>query len=199
MEDRQFVLASSSVARRRLLTESGISVYVCPSNFDEDQVQLADPSELVNTLALSKAETVAPQFKHALVLGCDSVLSFQGKIYGKPEGPSDAIARLQQMRGSSGELYTGHALIDTAQKKFLVKCRVTQVHFAQVSDRQIEDYVDTGEPLRCSGAFAIDGRGSVFIEKLNGCHTNVIGLSMPLLRELIHGLGYDITDFWSVS
>lgn len=199
MEELQFVLASASPARRKLLTDAGISVYVCPSNFDEDQVQLSDPAALVNTLAQGKAETVAPQFKHALVLGCDSVLAFNGTIYGKPDSPADAIARWQQMRGNVGQLYTGHALIDTARQTSVVQCRVTDVYFSQVSDRQIEDYVATGEPLRCAGAFAIDGRGSVFIDQLDGCHTNVIGLSMPLLRQLIHDLGYDITNFWSVG
>lgn len=198
-EDLQFVLASASPARRKLLTDAGISVYVCPSHFDEDQIQLSDPGDLVNALAKAKAEAVAPQFDRALVLGCDSVLSFKGQIYGKPGSPEDAIARWQQMRGNVGELYTGHVLIDTARQESVVQHRLTQVFFAQVSDLQIEDYVATGEPLRCAGAFAIDGRGSVFIEKLDGCHTNVIGLSMPLLRDLISQLGYDITDFWSVG
>ncbi|RZM79638.1 Maf family protein [Leptolyngbya iicbica] len=199
MEDLQFVLASASPARRKLLTDAGISVYTCPSNFDEDQVQINEPGELVCTLAQSKAQLVAPQFKRALVLGCDSVLAFNGQIYGKPDSPADAIARWQAMRGNVGELYTGHALIDTVQQTAIVRCRVTQVYFAVVSNRQIADYVATGEPLGCAGAFAIDGKGSCFIEKLDGCHTNVIGLSMPLLRELIHELGYDITDFWSAS
>lgn len=199
MEDLQFVLASASPARRQLLTDAGISVYTCPSNFDEDQIQLSNPAELVNTLAVSKAKVVAPQYHSALVLGCDSVLAFKGQIYGKPDSPADAIARLQHMRGHMGELYTGHALIDTAQQAAVVRCRVTQIYFSQVSDRQIDDYVATGEPLRCAGAFAIDGKGSCFIEKIDGCHTNVIGLSMPLLREMIHELGYDITDFWSVG
>ena len=199
MEDLQFVLASASPARRKLLTDAGISVYTCPSNFDEDQVQITEPAQLVNTLAQSKAELVAPQFKRALVLGCDSVLAFKGQIYGKPDSPAEAIARWQAMRGNVGELYTGHVLIDTIHQTSVIRCRVTQVYFANVSDRQITDYVATGEPLGCAGAFAIDGKGSCFVEKLDGCHTNVIGLSMPLLRELIQELGYDITDFWSAS
>jgi len=197
--DLQFVLASASPARRKLLTDAGFSVYVCPSNFDEDQVQIADPATLVTTLAQGKAERVAPQFTNALVLGCDSVLAFGGKIYGKPETPADAIARWQTMRGQVGELFTGHVLIDTARQQSVVRCQVTRVFFAPVSDRQIEAYVATGEPLRCAGAFAIDGRGSLFVEKLEGCHTNVIGLSMPLLRELIQTLGYDITQFWAAG
>lgn len=195
----QFVLASASPARRKLLTDAGIAAYICPSHFDEDQVQHVDPVELVNTLAQGKAETVAPQFNNALVLGCDSVLALDGETYGKPETPEEAIARWQRMRGQVGELYTGHALIDTARQRSVVRCQVTRVFFSQVSDRQIAAYVATGEPLKCAGAFAIDGQGSVFVEKLEGCHSNVIGLSMPLLRQLIEELGYDITDFWSAS
>ncbi len=192
----QFVLASASPARRKLLTDAGISVYACPSNFNEDQVQLRDPAALVNELARCKAESIAPQFQDALVLGCDSVLAFNGTIYGKPESPKAAIARWQQMRGQVGELFTGHALIDTIHQRSIIRHQVTRVFFATVSDRQIEAYVATGEPLRCAGAFAIDGRGSFFVEKLEGCHTNVIGLSMPLLRQMMEELGYGLTDFW---
>lgn len=195
--DLQFVLASASPARRKLLTEAGIPAYICPSNFDENQVQLLDPAELVQVLAQRKAEQVAPQFSKALVLGCDSVLAFQGEIYGKPATPEAAIARWQHMRGQVGELFTGHVIIDTSQYHSVMACEVTRVFFADVSDRQIEAYVATGEPLRCAGAFAIDGKGSLFIEKLEGCHTNVIGLSMPLLRRLIQQLGYDVADFWA--
>ena len=199
MEDLQFVLASASIARRRLLADAGLAAFVCPSKFDEDQVQLSDPADLVNTLAQSKAETVAPQFRKALVLGCDSVLVFNGQVYGKPDGPEEAIFRWQEMRGKRGVPYTGHALIDTARQKSIVQCRVTQVYFAYVSDRQIKDYVATGEPLNCAGAFAIDGKGSILVEKIDGCYTNVVGLSMSLLREMIRDLGYDITDFWAGS
>ena len=78
-----------------------------------------------------------------------------------------------------------------------MQCRVTQVYFAYVSDRQSRDYVATGEPLNCAGAFAIDGKGSILVEKIDGCYTNVVGLSMSLLREMIRDLGYDITDFWA--
>jgi septum formation protein len=78
----------------------------------------------------------------------------------------------------------------------LVECGVTRVHFADISDRQIEAYVATGEPLNCAGCFALEGYGSLLIEKIDGCHTNVIGLSMPLLRCMLAELGYDIVDFW---
>jgi septum formation protein len=93
-------------------------------------------------------------------------------------------------------LYTGHALIDIDQNRTLVKSQVTRVYFAQMSDRAILAYVATGEPLKCAGAFAIEGFGSFFVEKITGCHSNVIGLSLPLLRQMLGELGYDVTDFW---
>lgn len=193
-----FVLASASPARQRLLQTAGITPTVCPSDFDESQIQDLNPDALVQALALGKAETVAPQFQEALILGCDSVLALQGEIYGKPENPEVAIARWQQMRGQVGDLYTGHALIDLIHSKTLVRTQVTRVHFADVSDREIEAYVATGEPLACAGCFALEGKGGFFVEKLEGCHTNVIGLSLPLLRHMLHELGYSATDFWKI-
>ena len=146
-----------------------------------------------------KAETVASQFPDALVLGCDSVLSVNGEIHGKPADVAEAIARWQIMRGNVGALYTGHALIDTKQGKTLVQLQVTRVYFADVSSSQIAAYVATGEPLKCAGCFALEGRGGLFVEKLEGCHSNVIGLSLPLLRRMLGELGYDVTDFWQLA
>ncbi len=199
------VLASASPARRRLLKQAGLEFHVCPSQFDEDAVAIADPAELVNTLALGKATAIADQIcrgdilgvdTDCLVLGCDSVLAFGGEIYGKPESSTEAIVRWQRMRGRVGDLCTGHALLDLSQGRTLVCCRVTQVYFAEVSNQQIESYVATGEPMACAGGFAIEGMGGFFIEKLDGCHTNVIGLSLPLFRQMLGDLGYDITTFW---
>ncbi|MEB3830222.1 Maf family protein [Phormidium sp. CCY1219] len=206
-----FVLGSTSPARLRLLQSAGIEPIVCRSDFDESQVQLTDAVALVNTLAQRKAETVVAKFRQpdrspeidaassspVVVLGCDSVLALEGEIHGKPANPSEAIARWQKMRGSVGELYTGHALLDVARDRAAIRCQMTRVYFANISDRQIEAYVATGEPLRCAGCFAIDGRGGLFVEKLEGCHTNVIGLSLPLLRQMLGELGYDVTDFWA--
>lgn len=195
----RFVLASASPARKRLLQSAGIEPVVCQSDFDESLVQLSEPVALVETLALKKAEAVASQFSQALVLGCDSVLSVSGEIYGKPADAQEAIARWQQMRGTVGELYTGHALIDLSQDKTLVRCGITKVYFANVSDRAIAAYVATGEPLNCAGCFALEGRGGLFVEKLEGCHSNVIGLSLPLLRQMHDELGYDVTEFWQLG
>lgn len=197
-----FVLASASPARRRLLETVGINPVILPSDFDESQVQLTNPAQLVETLAKCKAETVATaiidneNLKTSLVLGCDSLLVVGGEIYGKPSDAEEAIARWQKMRGNVGQLYTGHTLRDLRQGKSLGEVGITQVYFAPVSDEEIEAYVATGEPLQCAGCFAIEGKGGLFIERLEGCHTNVIGLSLPLLRVMLEKLGYSVKDFW---
>jgi septum formation protein len=195
----KFILASASKARLRLLQNVGIEAIVLPSDFDESLVNISDPKELVQTLALRKGETVAAQQTEGLVLGCDSVLAIDGEIYGKPADAAEAIARWQKMRGRIGQLLTGHALIDLQQSKTLVSCQVTEVYFAEVSEKQIAAYVATGEPLKCAGCFALEGKGGLFIEKISGCHSNVIGLSLPLLRQMLEKLGYDVTDFWSLE
>ena len=100
------------------------------------------------------------------------------------------------MRGKTGMLYTGHALIDLSKQKQLVRCGITKVYFASISDRLIEAYVNSGEPLKCAGSFALEGKGGLFVEKIEGCHSNVIGLSLPLLHQMLTELGYNVTDFW---
>ncbi len=208
----QFILASASPARRRLLEIAGIHAIVRPSDFDESQVQVADPEALVQTLALNKASAVAAHIDtvavETLVLGCDSVLAINGEIHGKPANADEAIARWQQMRGQVGYLYTGHALIALPSASHrpaadpphtpptLVRCQITQVYFATVSDRQIAAYVATGEPLNCAGCFALEGKGGLLVEQIVGCHSNVIGLSLPLLRQMLSEMGYDVADFW---
>ena len=191
-----FVLASASPARRRLLETAGIYPTVCQSNFDESQIKLTDGVELVKTLAQKKAEVVSNRYQDVLILGCDSVLEFAGQIYGKPESPLVAVTRWQEMRGKIGLLHTGHCLIDLVQNKTITRCATTKVYFAYISDRTIQDYVATGEPLRCAGSFALEGKGGFFVEKIEGCHSNVIGLSIPLLAKMLTELGYNITSFW---
>ncbi|MFM5983443.1 MAG: Maf family protein, partial [Sphaerospermopsis kisseleviana] len=187
-----FILASASPARRRLLQTVGIEPIVKASDFDESQIQISEPKALVEILAKCKAETIAPEFPSGLVMGCDSVLAIDGQIYGKPENAEVAIARWNLMQGNFGDLYTGHVLIDNTQNRTVVKCQITRVYFGKMSDRAIAAYVQTGEPLKCAGAFALEGFGSLFVEKIEGCHSNVIGLSLPLLRQMLAELGYEV-------
>lgn len=192
----KFVLASASPARLKLLNMVGINSIVHSSNYDESLINLTDTEALVNTLAQKKAETVAEKYPNSLVLGCDSVLKVAGEIYGKPDNPETAIARWQKMRGKIGKLYTGHALIDTDKNQTTIRCGITEVYFANIDERTIEAYVNTEEPLKCAGGFALEGKGGLLIEKIVGCHSNVIGLSLPLLRIMLADLNYQVSDFW---
>ena len=192
----RFVLASASTARLKLLRMVGIEPIVYKSDFDEDTIEIEAAEELVKTLAKCKAETVAPRFDGALVLGCDSVLTINDRIYGKPDSPQVAIARWRGMRGKMGKIYTGHALVDLKQQRQIILCGITNVYFADISDRTIAAYIATEEPLKCAGSFALEGKGGMFVEKIEGCHSNVIGLSLPLLRQMLESLGYNVTNFW---
>lgn len=184
------LLASASPARRRLLEQAGVPHRVRVSGVDEDQIHHADPAELVRLLAEAKATAVAQELdpvadaEITAVLGCDSVLSFEGQVFGKPSSPVQAIERWQRMAGRCGSLLTGHCLIRRGQPDVLA-CVETLVRFAPLSKAEIEAYVASGEPLQCAGGFALEGRGGLCIEGLDGCYSNVIGLSLPWLRTVL--------------
>lgn len=194
---RTLVLASASPARRELLAAAGIEPEVLVSGVDENQVKADDPAELASTLAELKAGAVRGAVAPGvLLLGCDSVLHFDGEILGKPEGAEEAASRWKRMRGRSGTLYTGHCLIDTAADRRIVRASGTVVHFAEVTDAEIAAYVATGEPLHVAGSFTLDGYGSAFIDRIEGDPGTVIGLSMPLLRGMLGELEIALTDLW---
>jgi septum formation protein len=132
----------------------------------------------------------------SLVLGCDSVLELGGEALGKPDSPAEAVQRWQRMRGSSGVLQTGHCLRDTASGRVAAATASTVVHFADLSDAEIAAYVATGEPLHVAGAFTVDGLGGAFVTRIEGDHHNVVGVSLPLLRDLVAELGHEWTDLW---
>ncbi|GIM78548.1 Maf-like protein [Winogradskya consettensis] len=161
-----------------------------------------DAAELCLTLARMKAQAVAadlPKEEGTLILGCDSVLAFDGEILGKPSGEDDAKARWRAMRGRAGVLHTGHHLIDQGSGQNAEAVGSTIVHFADVSDAEIEAYVATGEPLYVAGAFTIDGRGGFFVERIEGDHGNVVGLSLPLLRRLLMKFEVSVGQLWGKS
>ena len=196
----KLVLASTSPARKKLLTEAGVAFETIAPGVDEDALVVsqapATAEEMTELLARAKAMAVADQFESALVLGCDSALEFDGQILGKPYQPQVAIERWQQMRGKSGYLYSGHHLIDTASGKGLSAVSRTEVHFANLSDQEIDTYVATGEPLNVAGAFTIDGLGGAFIERISGDYHTVVGLSLVELRRLVISLGHDYQALW---
>jgi septum formation protein len=203
------VLASASPARLATLRAAGVEPLVRVSGVDEDAAVAAAQEALdvplaagdvALLLARAKAEDVvahlgAEDDGAALVLGCDSVLELDGEVHGKPADAAEAAARWRRMRGSSGTLHTGHWLVDLRDPAdggsggLVGATASTVVHFADLSDDEVDAYVATGEPLRVAGAFTIDGLGAPFVAGIEGDHTNVVGISLPLLRELVRELG----------
>jgi septum formation protein len=195
----RLVLASASPARRALLHAAGIDVDVQVSGVDESVVEAGTAAELCLALARMKARAVAatlPAEPGVLVLGCDSVLAFDGEILGKPHDPAEAVTRWRAMRGRSGVLHTGHHLTDLVAGKQAEDVGATVVHFADLTDEEISAYVASGEPLHVAGAFTIDGRGGAFVERIEGDAGNVIGLSLPLLRRLLMTFGITVPQLW---
>jgi septum formation protein len=195
----RLVLASASPARRALLKAAGIDAEVLVSGVDESVIEAEDAYTLSLALARMKARTVAarmPAQPGVLILGCDSVLAFDGAVLGKPADAAEATKRWQAMRGRSGVLHTGHHLTELVGGRQAEEVGTTVVHFGDVTDEEIEAYVATGEPLQVAGAFTIDGRGGAFVERIEGDSGNVIGLSLPMLRRLLGELDIAVMDLW---
>jgi septum formation protein len=194
------VLASQSPARLATLRSAGIEPLVIVSGVDESQLDGLPPAELALQLAELKCAAVAGRDDvpaGALVLGCDSVLELDGEALGKPDDAEDATRRWRAMRGRSGVLHTGHSLRDTTTLRVAAATASTTVHFADVGDDEIAAYVATGEPLAVAGAFTVDGLGGAFVTGIEGDHHNVVGVSLPLVRDLVAELGHSWTDLWT--
>ena len=189
----QIILASASPSRLRLLESVGIMPSILVSGVDEDasEFESLSPSELVIALAILKAHTVKDKAPvNSLVIGCDSTFEFEGKSLGKPVTKTKAIERCKQLSGKTGYLHTGHCLIDLRQGIELSERSTAKVQFAQMTDAEIIDYVDSDEPLNVAGGFTLDGLSAPFITKIEGDPSGIIGLSLPLLRKMIISLGY---------
>lgn len=194
----RLILASASPSRLRLLRAAGIEPEVIVSGVDEDalMVQLDDatPAEVALHLAQAKARWVAQRHPGRLVLGADSVLDLDGRSLGKPLTPQVAHERWHELRGRSARLITGHCLIHSGGEVSAIAS--TRVDFAQVDDEEIDAYVATGEPLQVAGGFTLDGYGSAFVSGVDGDPANVIGLGVPLLRQMVRDAGLRWTDLW---
>lgn len=207
----RLVLASASPARLNTLRAAGVEPLVTVSGIDEDAVLAAattgrgslQPAEVALLLARAKAEAVAAGLDGDLVvLGCDSLLEVGGDIHGKPATAAEAIRRWRSMRGRSGVLHTGHWLVDLRSSGSggdVGAVASTVVHFADVTDDEIEAYVATGEPLQVAGAFTLDGFGGAYIEGVEGDHHNVVGLSLPLLRRMLSRVHVSWHSLWTAA
>ena len=191
---KQIVLASASPSRKKILESVGISPLIRVSGVDEETPELLalSPADLVLALAILKAHTVhkqSPEISNALIIGCDSTFEFKGKSLGKPGSREKAIERCNLLSGQSGYLHTGHSVIDTDQELEVSDISTSKVTFATMSEEEIRNYVDTGEPLEVAGGFTLDGHSAPFITHIEGDPSGIIGLSLPTLRKITINLG----------
>jgi septum formation protein len=189
----RIVLASQSSSRRRLLEDAGLKPTIIVSNVDEetDFFNAMTPEDMVIALAISKAHTVREMIDYpAIIIGCDSTFDVDGASFGKPGSPEVAIERAKKISGRTGLLHTGHCIIDTERGIEIADRVTTKVTFTDMTDDEIADYVASEEPLHVAGGFTLDGFGSPFIPVIEGDYTNVVGISMPFLRNAMNQLGY---------
>jgi septum formation protein len=197
------ILASASQSRKKLLENCQIEFIQISSNFDETSIKEKDILNLALQLSFQKANSLYENIKEISlheelnhgpieILGCDSIFEFKGEAYGKPSDKDEAFIRWKKMSGEYGFLHTGHTLIvgdfDSTSEIFKISKTIKQtissrVYFSKLEELEIKSYVDTLEPLCCAGGFALEGIGGKYIEKIEGCFSNVMGLSLPWLRK----------------
>jgi len=198
----RLLLASASPARKNVLLAAGIDPIIEVSNVDEEamtrELGAISPIDLALALAKAKADEVASRLAiddDTVVIGCDSIFELAGTGYGKPLTPAVATERITAMSGQTGLLHTGHWVCYGDLSAGATT--TTKITFAQLSSAEISDYVATGEPLQVAGAFTLDGRSAPFITEIQGDPSNVLGISLPTMRLLLHKLGITWTDLWT--
>jgi septum formation protein len=189
---QKIILASTSPRRKELLKQIGLDFEIMPSKYEEDMTLKMSSTKLARTLAYGKAFEVAKKLKSGIVVGSDTFIVYWGKRIGKPKNKKDAQRILEMISGKWLKIYSGIAIIDIKNKKEVIDHELTKVKIKKLSAKEISDYIKTGEPLDKAGAFAIQGRGAIFIEKIKGCHSNVIGLPLYKLYTSLQKLGINI-------
>ncbi|MDA8097643.1 MAG: Maf family protein [Clostridia bacterium] len=188
---KNLVLASASPRRRELLSNIGLDFTVVPGNIDEPLLDGLAPWVQAEALALAKARFVARQLSDSVVLGADTIVVLDGQILGKPADESGARAMLQFLQGREHVVHTGVALVDATKGRELTASESTHVRFGRLDRLDIDWYVSTGEPMDKAGAYGVQGLGSMFIEGINGCYFNVVGLPLRRVALMLKEFGID--------
>jgi septum formation protein len=191
----RLILASASPARLRVLRDAGFDPEVVVSGVSED-VDEVNTARAVVILAERKGSAVAPNCPDSLVLACDSLLDLEGVALGKPSSPAEATEVWRRLSGSQATLHTGHCLIDTRTDRRVLRCASTLVRFGTPTEEEVDAYMATGEAMALAGGFSIDGLAAPFVDAIEGDPSNVLGLSLPLLRTMLGEVGMTIVDLW---
>ena len=189
---RKIILASASPRRKEILRKTGLNFSVCTSDYKEDINLSLKPRALAKFLSRKKAETVAYKYKNAIIIAADTLIVFKNRLLGKPHTDKEAEKMLNMLNGKAHSVITGFTIMDTASKKILSRSVETKVYFKKLGRKEINAYVRSKEPLDKAGAYAIQGLGSVFIERIDGDFLNVVGLPLRALTECLKKFGITV-------
>lgn len=186
------VLASASPRRKELLASLGVRFVVDPATVDEASLQHSDPLQLAIRLAELKAKAVAERYVDGLVLGADTMVLIDGEVLNKPADAAQARSMLRRLSGRTHTVVSGVAVVDAATGRSEAAYETTQVTFLPLSDRVIDRYVATGEPLDKAGAYGIQGLGALLVARVEGCYPNVVGLPLVCTARLLERFGFHL-------
>jgi septum formation protein len=189
---RKIILASASPRRKEILRKTGLNFSICTSDYKEDINLSLKPRALAKFLSRKKAETVAHKYKNAIIIAADTFIVFKNRLLGKPHTDKEAEKMLNMLNGKAHSVITGFTIMDTASKKILSRSVETKVYFKKLGRKEINAYVRSKEPLDKAGAYAIQGLGSVFIERIDGDFLNVVGLPLRALTESLKKFGITV-------
>jgi septum formation protein len=185
----KLILASQSPRRKDLLAQAGLIFDIIPGNFDENSVPLDEPGSYARILATEKAKRIAGQYPDSWIVGADTIVCIRGAVLGKPNSKEDARSMLNVLSGQTHQVVTGYALINKSRRKIFGDAVRTDVRFKSLSEEEIEWYIQTTEPFDKAGGYAIQGLGSFLVKEINGSYTNVVGLPVCEVIELLYRQG----------
>ena len=181
----KLILASQSPRRKYLLEQAGLRFAVIPSPFDESTIAPEAPATYVKRLAEAKADHVAARYPDAWVLGADTIVAAGNRLLGKPDSPGEARRMLTRLSGKTHQVYTGFCICRKASSTLFSDAVCTDVTFKALSDKEIDWYIRTGEPFDKAGAYAIQGMGTFLVHHINGSYSNVVGLPVCEVVEIL--------------
>ncbi|MGD1970463.1 MAG: Maf family protein [Desulfobacterales bacterium] len=193
-EQSKLILASNSPRRSHLLAQAGLNFSVIPSDVDEQKLAMSDPDEYVRALAESKARDISEKHPDSWIIGADTIVLIEQQILGKPDSTDVARNMLRHLSGKMHQVYTGYCICCKKEKRLFSDVVKTDVYFKELSDREIEWYIQTGEPFDKAGGYGIQGIGAFLVERINGSYTNVVGLPVCEVMSFLIGEGVIVLD-----